>query len=65
MEEIREARRQEAEARQDHRKSAFEDTKDSLRRGRNKKSKPDAEPAVKDDDTSKSSKKNKKRVSFG
>jgi 60S ribosomal subunit assembly/export protein LOC1 len=65
MEEIREARRQEAEARQDHRKSAFEDTKDSLRRGRNKKSKPEAELVAASDDAAKSSKKGKKRVSFG
>jgi 60S ribosomal subunit assembly/export protein LOC1 len=65
MEEIREARRQEAEARQDHKKSAFEDTKDSLRRSRNKKSKPDAVAAPANDDTSKSTKKSKKRVSFG
>ncbi|KAE9964996.1 hypothetical protein BLS_007922 [Venturia inaequalis] len=39
MEEIREARRKEAEARQAERKGAFEDVKNEVRRGKNKKGK--------------------------
>lgn len=43
MEEIREARRVEAEKKEDEKKARLEDVKDSLRRKRNKKAKPDAD----------------------
>ncbi|KAJ2956869.1 hypothetical protein NQ176_g11290 [Zarea fungicola] len=43
MEEIREARRIEAEKKEDEKKARLEDVKDSLRRKRNKKTKPDAD----------------------
>ncbi|MCJ1469604.1 60S ribosomal subunit assembly/export protein [Pseudocyphellaria aurata] len=67
MEEIREARRKEAEAKQEQRRSKLEETKDSLRRKRKKKS---AAPANREASPSsneialKESKAKRKRVSF-
>lgn len=70
MEEIREARRVEADNKEQEKKEKFEDTKQSLRKKRNRKGKGDDE----DDDTVKSytssgtkankPKANKKRVAF-
>ncbi|TKA52776.1 60S ribosomal subunit assembly/export protein LOC1 [Cryomyces minteri] len=66
MEEIREARKKEAEARQEVRKSKLEDTKDSLRRKRkHKSSETDPEAEDRDAAPSRSAKASKKRVSFG
>ncbi|KAI9718930.1 MAG: hypothetical protein M1812_003814 [Candelaria pacifica] len=63
MEEIREARKQEADARQEQRKSKFEDTKDSMRKKRKRKT--DATDVPTDlDATSKRTKTGKKRVAF-
>lgn len=63
MEEIREARRKEAEVRQEHKKSKLEETKDSLRRKR----KPRSSESDDKSEEPKASKphKPKKRVSFG
>ncbi|KAB2579313.1 putative 60s ribosomal subunit assembly export protein loc1 protein [Lasiodiplodia theobromae] len=64
MEEIREARKKEAEARLDKKREKFEETKDSLR----KKHKPKAGSAPEKNEEAKSTKStrpNKKRVSFG
>jgi 60S ribosomal subunit assembly/export protein LOC1 len=67
MEEIREARRNEAEAKKDTKKSKLEETKDSLRRPRKKKPVTEAVKEAMDEDEKKprSTKKIKKRVSFG
>lgn len=70
MEEIREARRQEAEKRQAERKGAFEDVKNEVRRGKNKKGKEsyitkgikNEEAAMREDDRKPVS---RKKVSFG
>lgn len=65
MEEIREARRKEAEARQEQKQAKLEETKDSLRKKRKHKS---DTSALKEDVESmppKPSKGSKKRVSFG
>ncbi|KAK5154385.1 hypothetical protein LTR04_006011 [Oleoguttula sp. CCFEE 6159] len=66
MEEIREARKKEAEARQEVRKLKLEDTKDSLRRKRKHKSNA-TDPEAEDGDAapSRPAKASKKRVSFG
>lgn len=70
MEEIREARRKEAEARQAERKGAFEEVKNEVRRGKNKKGKESAitkgikneEAAMRESDRAPVS---RKKVSFG
>ncbi|KAK3169555.1 60S ribosomal subunit assembly/export protein [Lepraria neglecta] len=66
MEEIREARRKEAEARQEQRKSKLEETKDSMRKKR--KRKPDVAVDTESSDSvpkeSKGGKAGRKRVSF-
>ncbi|GME59856.1 60S ribosomal subunit assembly/export protein loc1 [Neofusicoccum parvum] len=63
MEEIREARKKEAEARSDKKREKLEETKDSLRKKR--KSKSDDVPEKKENSASKKSFKPRKRVSFG
>ncbi|OJD31874.1 66s preribosome component loc1 [Diplodia corticola] len=64
MEEIREARKKEAEVRSDKKREKFEETKDSLRKKR--KSKPDSFAEKKEETIStKPAKPSKKRVSFG
>lgn len=64
MEEIRAARRKEAEARQEEKRSKLEETKDSLKRRR--KQKPDSEAAPNEPEQDvKQFKMHKKRVSFG
>ncbi|OCL14432.1 hypothetical protein AOQ84DRAFT_281065 [Glonium stellatum] len=64
MEEIREARRKEAEARQEQKQAKLEETKDSLRKKRKHKS--DTSALTEDENTPpKPTKGNKKRVSFG
>lgn len=67
MEEIREARRNEAEAKKDNKKSKLEETKDSLRRPRKRKPVTEAVKEALDEEEKKprSTKKVKKRVSFG
>lgn len=67
MEEIREARKVEAEKKEDERKSKIEETKDSLRKKRKRKSAGDAEESLKDFSsagTKATKPKSKKRVSF-
>lgn len=67
MEEIREARRVEAEKKEDEKKSRLEDVKDSLRRKRNKKQTSQIEDEnIKDllSAGSKAKKAGKKKVSF-
>lgn len=63
MEEIREARRKEAEARQEQRKSKLEETKESMRKKRKRRSNVgvDTDPSGSD---SKGAKASRKRVSF-
>ncbi|KAI9657057.1 MAG: 60S ribosomal subunit assembly/export protein [Bathelium mastoideum] len=64
MEEIREARRKEAESRQEEKRAKLEETKDSLRKRRKRKS--DSELMLDPPDNSpKQPKTAKKRVSFG
>ncbi|KAL1634013.1 60S ribosomal subunit assembly/export protein [Neofusicoccum ribis] len=63
MEEIREARKKEAEARSDKKREKLEETKDSLRKKR--KSKSDDVLEKKENSASKKSFKPRKRVSFG
>ncbi|KAF2755624.1 hypothetical protein EJ05DRAFT_478601 [Pseudovirgaria hyperparasitica] len=62
MEEIREARRQEAEARQQHKREKLEETKDLIRKSRKRKSDTTSTDAEK---VAKTEKPGKKRVSFG
>ncbi|KAI9689423.1 MAG: 60S ribosomal subunit assembly/export protein [Bathelium mastoideum] len=64
MEEIREARRKEAESRQEEKRAKLEETKDSLRKRRKRKSDPELilDPP---DNSPKQPKTAKKRVSFG
>ncbi|KAI9813020.1 MAG: 60S ribosomal subunit assembly/export protein [Thelocarpon impressellum] len=65
MEEIREARRAEAEARQADKKSKFEDTKDSMRKKRKRKTdEPDAAASSPRTAATKNLRSSKKRVSF-
>ncbi|KAL0260402.1 60S ribosomal subunit assembly/export protein [Diplodia seriata] len=64
MEEIREARKKEAEVRSDKKREKLEETKDSLRKKR--KSKPESAAEKKEETLStKPAKPNRKRVSFG
>ena len=65
MEEIREARRVEAEKKEVNRKAAFEETKESLRKKR-KRNPPDEDDGVKDVAAmgTKAAKPKKKKVSF-
>jgi len=65
MEEIREARKKEAEARHDTKQSKLEDTKDSLRRGRRKTKGDVSTPAAAATAEPANSSRHKKRVSFG
>ena len=66
LEEIREARAKEAEARQEQKKARLEETKDSLRRRRKRKLDLEASSDAKENrETTKSMSKIKKRVSFG
>ena len=66
MEEIREARRVEAEKKEDEKKSKLEDVKDSLRRKRKKKTSEDDDDNVKEflSAGSKAKKGSKKKVAF-
>lgn len=66
MEEIREARRKEAEARQEQRNSKLEETKDSMRKKRKRKSNVgvDTDPFESSSKSSKGAKASRKRVSF-
>ncbi|KAF2085763.1 hypothetical protein K490DRAFT_67359 [Saccharata proteae CBS 121410] len=64
MEEIREARKKEAEARQDHKKAKLEETKNSLKKQRKRKSDTSAPEKEASPETKKAAKP-KKRVSFG
>lgn len=65
MEEIREARKKEAEARKEVKNAKFEETKDSLRKKRKHKSGPKVTNDDVEDASSKATKGKKKRVSFG
>ncbi|KAL9097746.1 MAG: hypothetical protein Q9165_000072 [Trypethelium subeluteriae] len=64
MEEIREARRKEAEARQEEKRSKLEETKDSIKRRRKRKPNSEETPD-KPEDTPEHAKTKQKRVSFG
>ncbi|KAF2865666.1 hypothetical protein BDV95DRAFT_506672 [Massariosphaeria phaeospora] len=67
LEEIREAKKKEAEARSDEKKSKFEERKQDLKKKKNRHSEPGAEKAAteKTAKTGKSAKPLRKRVSFG
>ncbi|MCJ1456117.1 60S ribosomal subunit assembly/export protein [Mycoblastus sanguinarius] len=66
MEEIREARRKEAEARQEQKRSKLEETKDSMRKKRKRKTDVgiDTEPTDYDSKVSNGTRGDRKRVSF-
>ena len=64
MEEIREARRKQAEARQEEKRSKLEETKDSIRKGRKRKAGSEITPDS-TEGNSRQLRNNRKRVSFG
>ncbi|KAF3483715.1 66S preribosome component LOC1 [Arthroderma uncinatum] len=64
MEEIREARRAEAEVRKEHKNAKLEETKDSLRKSRKSKDKKDSKASEQKNDTESKKSGKSKRVAF-